>query len=497
LGVASTVIGGVGLARALASRFDPVAGAALVEPLALRSGGGLLRVRLEVAEGPVRIGGRNATALSYNGGLPGPTLHLLPGDRLRVQLVNRLGAPTNVHVHGLHVSPLGNGDNMFVSVDPGRSFDYDYQLPEDHPAGVYWYHPHHHGMVAEQIFGGLYGAIIVGDPPNASSLVPVSRERVLVISDISLDGAGHVRPTSTMARMMGREGDLVLVNGQARPVLVAQPGQRERWRIVNACAARYLRLSLDGQQLQLLGIDSGRFTAPRDVTEVVLVPGNRADLLVTAGRGTSSLQALPYNRGEMMGMMGGASSGGGGMPGMGIGQSMPSTNDGADGIVLASLVVNGLAVPALAAVPAQPEPRDLRGAVIAGQRQLTLAMGMGMGMGMGLGMVSGGMSFTIDGKEFDPDRVDQAVRAGIIEEWMITNTSPMDHPLHLHVWPMQLIEQNGQQIADATWQDVVNVPAHSNVKVRVAFETFSGRTLYHCHILDHEDNGMMGVITAS
>ena len=162
-----------------------------------------LQVRLEAAQGSVRVAGRAATALAYNGGLPGPPLHLQPGDRLRVQLANRLDAPTNLHVHCLHVSPEGNGDNAFVTLGPGETFDYDYQLPDDHPPGVYWYHPHLHGMVAEQVFGGLCGAIIVADTQE----LPVTRERVLVISDITFDGDGRIPPASSTARMMGREGD--------------------------------------------------------------------------------------------------------------------------------------------------------------------------------------------------------------------------------------------------------------------------------------------------
>jgi hypothetical protein len=236
LGLASTAVGAAGLTWRTAAGFTPTASAALVEPPTLASAEGLLQVRLEAAAGPVQIAGRPATALSYNGGLPGPTLRLQPGDRLQVQLVNRLPDPTNLHVHGLHVSPEGNSDNPFVRIDPGTTFDYDYQLPDDHPPGVYWYHPHHHGMVADQIFGGLYGAIIVGDPEGSTGSIPVTRERVLVVSDISLDGAGTIQAPAAMARMRGREGNLVLVNGQARPTMTARPGERERWRIINACA---------------------------------------------------------------------------------------------------------------------------------------------------------------------------------------------------------------------------------------------------------------------
>ena len=486
LGMASTIIGGTGLVRAVNSRFDPVTGAALVEPLLLRSTAGGLQVRLEAAEGTVKVAGREATMLGYNGGVPGPTLQLQPGDRLRVQLVNRLATPTNLHVHGLHVSPEGNSDNPFVRVDPGESFDYDYQLPEDHPPGVYWYHPHHHGTAADQIFGGLYGAIIIGDPDP----VPVTRERILVISDLSLDGAGRIPPVPTMSRVMGREGELVLVNGQARPQLTARPGEREHWPIVNACTARYLKLRLDGQQLRLLGIDSGRFPAPRDVDEIVLAPGNRANILVSTRAGSSRLQTFRFDRGGMTGMMGAAGSGSGGTPGMGAAGRGPQSGT-EDGIDIATLHVTGDGVPALAPVPAPAERRDLRSTAVARSRELTLAMGGGA-MGMG----GSGMHFTIDGKQFDPARDDQAVQVGTIEEWTLINTSPMDHPLHLHVWPMQIIEQDGQPMEDPTWQDVINVQARSDVKIRVAFDDFRGRTVYHCHILDHEDNGMMGVVHA-
>ena len=470
LGIASSAVGGFGLlsgSRSGAS-FRTTSGAALLEPPVLRSAGGGLRATLEAREGPVRIGGRGATALSYNRGLPGPTLHLQPGDRLEVRLNNRLTDPTNLHVHGLHVSPEGHGDNVLNTVQPGESWDYDYQLPPDHPPGVYWYHPHHHGTVAEQVFGGLYGAIIVGDPPSVARGMASTRERVLVISDTSLDSAGRVRSASQMARMQGREGDLVLLNGQAKPVLEGRPGERERWRIVNACTSRYLRLRLDGQQLDLLGIDSGRYATPQRVEQLVLTPGNRADLLVTLTRGSSELRLLGYDRGSA-----------------GMGRRNSGTGATA---ALATLRVTGSAGPVLARVPAQTALMDLRLAPLDGRRTVTLAMGMGGGMG------GGGMAFTIDGQVFDASRVDQQVRAGTVEEWEIRNTSPMAHPFHLHVWPMQLTESAGVPVEIVSRQDVVNVPARSSVLVRIAFETFTGRTVYHCHILDHEDLGMMGVI---
>ena len=470
LGIASSAVGGFGLLSGSWSgaSFRTASGGALLEPPVLRSTAGGLRATLEARLCPVRIGARGATALSYNGGLPGPTLHLRPGDRLQVRLNNQLSDPTNLHVHGLHVSPKGHGDNVLNVVQPGESWDYDYQLPPDHPPGVYWYHPHHHGTVAEQVFGGLYGAIIVGDPPSVARGMASTRERVLVISDTSLDSAGRVRSISQMARMQGREGDLVLLNGQTQPVMDSRPGERERWRIINACTSRYLRLRVDGQQLDLLGIDSGRFATPQRVEQLVLAPGNRADLLVTLMRGSSELRLLGYDRGSA-GMFGG-----------GAGATAP----------LATLRVTGSASPVLARVPVQTGLRDLRQVAVDGRRTLTLAMGMGGGMSAG-GAI---MGFTIDGQVFDASRVDQQVRARTVEEWEIRNTSLMEHPFHLHVWPMQLTESAGVPVEIVSRQDVVNVPARSSVKVRIAFATFTGRTVYHCHILDHEDLGMMGII---
>jgi len=172
------------------------------------------------------------------------------------------------------------------------------------------------------------------------------------------------------------------------------------------------------------------------------------------------------------------------------GGMMGGNSGSSDAATLATLVVAGSEVEPLGDLPAQPKPRDLRSATVTARRELVFDMGMSMGMGANM-MVS-----TINGRIFAGDRVDTTVAAGSVEEWTLTNASTMDHPLHLHVWPMQLIEQNGQTVSTAPWQDVVNIPARGQVKVRIAFEDFSGRTVYHCHILDHEDTGMMGVVEA-
>jgi FtsP/CotA-like multicopper oxidase with cupredoxin domain len=185
----------------------------------------------------------------------------------------------------------------------------------------------------------------------------VTRERVLIVSDISLDGAGRLPQRSPPEQMMGREG--LLVNGHVRPVLSASPEERERWRIINACPARYLRLQIPGPQLRLLARDGRRLAVPQDMAEVLLAPGNRADPLLTLGDGSLVLLAAPYDRGSM-----------------------------------------------------------------------------GARMGRGPGMGTRAMAFTINGKQFDAGRTDEIAGAGTVEVWTLTNSSPMDHPMHLHIWQM-------------------------------------------------------------
>jgi FtsP/CotA-like multicopper oxidase with cupredoxin domain len=247
---------------------------------------------------------------------------------------------------------------------------------------------------------------------------------------------------------------------------------------VNACVARNLQLRMDGQGLHLLGIDLPLGGQPSAVDRCCSRPGNRADLLITARTRTSTLQTLPYNRGTPMGMGGGTTT--------------SDIGSGGTVIDLATLTVTGTAGPALTAFSPPPPSPDLRGNAVTARRTLTLAMAMGGGTGMGMG--SAGSASTIDGRGFDPARIDQTVAAGAVEEWTITNTSSMDHPFHLHVWPMQVVSIANTLIQAPAWQNVVNVPARSSSVVRIAFDAYTGRTVYHCHILDHEDNGMMGVI---
>ncbi len=440
-------------------RRDAAQRPAWTEPPVIESRDGLLELDVRAALTNVTIAGVTVRMLTYNGSLPGPTLHLRPGDRMRVRLVNDLDEPTNLHTHGLLVSPDGAGDNPFLSIGPGETFDYDIQLPDDHPPGVFWYHPHRHGLVADQVFGGLHGAIVV-DNEDWSAGTP----RIAVVSDTTLSQGG-VAEASAMDRMQGRLGQTVLVNGNVAPRLTAPAGSSQRLLIINACVSRYLDLDLGGRSMTVRGFDSGAFVPPLARKRVLVPPGGRVDLDAPVTDTATDLVARAYDIGGM-GMM----TGGGADPADAtLLRLEPGRADGR--------------VPSSTSLAAALSPRDLRAASVDRARTLTLAMVMG----------GSGMRFVIDGRVFDAQRTDHEVERGAVEEWTLRNTSSMSHPFHLHTWPMQLIDTHDGPV---DVRDVVDVPAGEEVTVRIAFDRHAGRTVYHCHILDHEDLGMMGVVDA-
>jgi FtsP/CotA-like multicopper oxidase with cupredoxin domain len=447
-------------------------GATGVEPERLVSSNGSLVVNLVAEQTVVDINGQRAQLMTYNGTLPGPTWVAHPGDTITVNFTNKLGEHTNLHTHGFHVSSMGNSDNIMVHLADGESFTYEYKLADDHPTGLFWYHPHNHGNVTNQLFAGLYGAILV-TPKEAPK---VDAERVLVLSDITLDSNGLPAKPNMMWQMMGREGDILLTNGQVQPTYNAGANAVERWHIVNSCASRYMNLSVRGGTATVIGKDSGQVANPYSPASFVIAPGNRIDLIVELGEGVVNLEYTTVPHPDMMGMSGT------------LYKNYP----------LASFVPSGPA--AVTAVPAIATSAgvDLRKQTPAVRRTFTLKMpGMGSG-GMG-GMMNGGSmegQFTINDQAFDMSVINTTVQMGTVEEWTIVNTSTMAHPFHLHVWPMQVLTVGPNAVDDVQYQDVVNVPAKNQTVVRIHFNEFPGTTVYHCHILDHEDLGMMGSLEA-
>lgn len=451
------------------------------EPKVIRSKNGQLVVDLVASPSITEIAGQKVETFTYNNSLPGPTWAAKPGDKITVNFTNNLGESTNLHAHGLHISPEGNSDNVMLEIKAGETFTYEYQLAANHPTGTSWYHPHLHGQAANQLFAGLYGAIIVEDEGQ----VEVNRERVLVISDIDFDSTGKPLIAGMMDLMMGREGAKVLVNGQVTPNYEAELNALERWRIVNSCSSRYVHLHFDGAKLTVLGLDAQPHETPVKTDEIILAPGNRADVLAQLGDQQVTISFDSIVHPDTM--------------------TAPTV-----GRVIATVTPTGSQAAKVAgltgALTALP---SLTNAKVAAKRKFTLAMpdmmaGMNHNMSGDSNMSgmdhSGGMNmngqFTINGASFDPMTVNTKVALGTVEEWTIVNTSNMNHPFHLHVWPMQVVSVNGEPVDQPVWKDVVDIRYKSETVVRINFADHAGKTMYHCHILDHEDQGMMGVIEA-
>ncbi|MBI1817616.1 MAG: multicopper oxidase family protein [Deltaproteobacteria bacterium] len=408
------------------------------------------------------VAGTTANLWTYNGTFPGPVLVVREGERVRVRFRNRLSEPTNVHWHGLHIPP--SVDDPFLMVAPGETVDYEFVIPNG-SAGTYWYHPHVHGRVAQQLFAGLAGAVVVKGPMDYSRELRRAEEYTLVFKDITL-AAGGVAAHTPFDWMNGKEGELLLVNGALQPTLSPRRSLL-RLRLLNASNARYYRLSLEGHDLHLIATDGGLLAAPVAVPELLLAPGERSEVLVQLqGVGEFRLLNLPYDRGTAM--MGGMHRN--------AGRGTLATTQ-----TLLTISSSGVARPTLPRRLCVVEALAPGAASV--RRRLVLSEGMMMGTG-----------FFINGKTFDPSRTDIAGRLGDVELWEIENRGRMDHPFHLHTYPFQVLSRNGVPEPFVAWKDVVNVRAGEIVRLAVALRDFVGRTVFHCHIVEHEDRGMMGVL---
>ncbi len=450
------------------SRSQPLSSTPVSAPIQFqtyKSEGGLLSLDLEAKAQTVQLGNRTANLLAYNGRVPGPLLEAKPGDKVQIRFTNQLNQPTNIHYHGLHIPLTESGDNVFLEVPPSQSHTYEYQIPENHPAGTFWYHPHKHGLVAEQLFGGLAGLFIVRGELDEIPEIKAAKEEFLVLKDFALDDNGNVSDTGHMAAMTGRAGGLLTASGQINPAMTISKGGLLRLRLLNASPSRFFRLSLEDHPMHLIATDGGAISSPVELSDVVLAPGERVEVLVRGNQrpGDYRLINQPFNpaQGGMMGgMMGGQNS------------------DRAETVATLTYdgEINEISLPSqLIAVEPLLEPQTTR--------QFTLNHGMG-----------GGMVFMINGKAFDPGRIDTQVTLNTIEDWEIINTGSMAHPFHVHTNKFQIVSQNGQPAPYLAWKDVVSVSPGETVRIRMPFRDYTGKTVYHCHVLDHEDRGMMGTL---
>ena len=412
-----------------------------------RASGGAPVVEAALTARPAmfEIGGQRVELWTYDGGFPGPVLRARAGDLLRIEFTNGLAEPTNLHFHGLFVSPEGNADNPFLTVPPGERFLYELPIPPGH-GGTLWYHPHLHHRLARQLWRGLAGPLLVERPEDA--ILAGCDEQIVVIKDLTVvDGLPAPHDTADWAR--GKSGRLVLANGQVQPVLSAR-GSPVRLRLINACNGRSLLLARgDGRLLTVIGIDSHLLETPWTGPEILLSPAQRLEVLVPLGEGEAvPIVYRPYNRGA---------------------RREPSRVE-----TLLTVAAAG-PMPAIALPERLVVVERLDAAAVARRRSFRMAMAF----------------LHPDGST---DHRPIQVRLGDLECWEIVNVDTQDHVFHLHTWPFQVWTRDGVAEERAVWRDTINLRPAERVEILIPFREIAGRSLFHCHIAEHGDAGMMGIV---
>jgi FtsP/CotA-like multicopper oxidase with cupredoxin domain len=436
------------------------------------------------------MGGYRLFMRTYEGTIPGPTLWLRRGDTLRIRLINDLPPnrdpmpanidqphhlnSTNFHFHGSHVSPSGIADNVMRSMEPGQSYDIEIAIPADHTAGTYWYHPHHHGSADVQVASGMAGMIFVEGDFDTVPEIAAARERLMILGEVVFDGFGTIENLDTLFPETAVR--FLTVNGQRSPTIAMQPGEVQRWRVLHAGYQDDIFLALQGHRLHPIardGIALARMDQPEirtadhvneDPTAILLAPGQRLDLLVQAAApGTYELRALAYDQGY------------------------PSPHG-----LLARVVIAG--EPLSTKLPEKLPPSPLAGIrdeEITDRRRLTFSSTAPEAADSEHWQK---YKFQIDGRNFDMNRVEHRVRLGAVEEWTIVNLHIHDHIFHIHTNPFQLTQVNGEALAEPVWCDTVVLPRSGSLTFRSRFLDFTGRFMLHCHMMNHEELGMMQVV---
>jgi suppressor of ftsI len=485
---------------------------------------------LRVGYSERELAGLKLRTRTYNASLPGPLLTTRPGHILRITLANSLPpdppavAPegidgennpnrfntTNMHVHGLQVvphlfAPVGTSDpaSRMIAIGSGQSLTYNFQLPEDHPPGLYWYHPHHHGSATVQVGGGMAGLILVKGAIDKVPEIAAARDELLAIQNIKVNplaggrwgweplayqpaGQGGYYFTTQMelitangrpVLVIDRRGKKPIATKQALPTYQLRPGEVMRLRILNGTDGIPMPIVLPGFEMYVIGQDGVNLLKPDRVgedlkTAIRMAPGNRNEVLIRAPQTatTGTLIALPQ-----MPMSPNLLS-------EAMGEMMSSPE-----IALASFVVSGapvdMAIPERLPTPTREYPL-IRDDEIVARRKVVFTMKNGVTS------ILTGVEFLIGGQLYSETRIDNTVRLGTAEEWTLANTSDGIHPFHIHVNSFEVLGMPGypdyRRLHDTVW-----LAPFSELKMRTRFKTWKGKSVYHCHILPHEDAAMI------
>jgi FtsP/CotA-like multicopper oxidase with cupredoxin domain len=414
---------------------------------------------LTAAPGRHDFGGRTSATYGFNGNYLGPTLRAKRGERVVVNVHNGLSEATSTHWHGMHLPPTMDG-GPHQPVEPGTTWSPTWTV--DQPAATLWYHPHPHGSTAKHVYRGLAGMFIVDDPGTDVAALP-HRYGVddvpVIVQDKNFDGNGlddGERPFS----IGGILGDTIVVNGALGPYLEVG-SERVRLRLLNASNGRAFHFGFaDGREFALVATDGGLLPAPVTMRGVTLAAGERAEIVVTMRPGERVvLRSTP--------------------PPLGLNwftRRLAGANDTFD-------VLQLRAADRLEPSPAVPShlvdvPR-LDPATANHRRDFTLA------------------GTSINGKQMDGGRIDAAVTVDTVEVWTVTNRDGQHHSFHVHDVQFQVLTVGGKAPPPELrgWKDTVMLPPDEPVAIIARFADYADPStpyMFHCHVLRHEDRGMMG-----
>jgi FtsP/CotA-like multicopper oxidase with cupredoxin domain len=435
---------------------------------------------------------------TYSGMLPGPTLRLRRGQTLGLKQINNLppNGPFNgdhntphhfnsfnLHTHGLHVSPSGIADNVFREFFPRGSEGYEphyfstIEIPANHPAGTFWYHPHNHGAVSMQLAGGMAGVLIIEGDIDEVPEIAAAADVVVCINELKIKN-GTV-PDFTKDGVIAPEvGSTFTVNGVVQPTLTMRPGEVQRWRLVAANGFTRLTPLLTGPlgprqpEMYQIAQDGVTFPAPVFVTDgVPMGMGNRADVLVRALQpGTFVLRS---NNIDLMTVR---VEGDPVVPPMDVPDTLPQGKPFLDpGLAPTVTREVGFRVDENVFPYDHGFPNAYR--ILGTNETPPSAPGVNPLLNRRYG-------------RFDPDYVNHTLTLGNVERWKIGPT--VNHPFHLHTNHFLVVSQNGTPLNPPVWQDTLSSSASSEILVK--YEDFTGRAVLHCHNIKHEDLGMMQVI---
>jgi suppressor of ftsI len=438
------------------------------------------------------ITGEGKDAFYFNGEAIAPTLRLSPGHQLKITYVNDLPTKvqercligpcmgmTNLHFHGLTVSPHRPQDDVLdMMAMPGQTLSYTLHIPKDHPPGLYWYHTHPHGASYQQALDGMSGALVIeGIESYYLELVGLP-EQILIVRGLSIEDDPQsadlqqrveVSP-DICAEAPKAAKEVYTVNGSLQPQIEIAPAERQFWRLVNATADRYLDLKLDGATFEIVAMD-GMPIVRHDPTHRMRIVEHI--LLPPAGR----LEAIV------------------------IGPTVPAhprlisrcVNTGPDGdpnpaMILADIVARP-AGPSTPRVPASSLKADLKTVDVSAEEKMPPQFIVTF--------TQDKYGFYINGGKFAPDAAPMTrVKIGSYQHWRIVNASAELHPMHIHQVHFLVYAENDKPIAAPLWLDTVNVPTGGTIDVIMDFTdpVIRGMSVFHCHLLNHEDKGMMAKI---